>query len=191
MRMRWVTTFAASAFLIAAGWGSAAARRQSPPPASKFKLTTNAFSDGGRIPTRFSCVDPKADSPRLAWSNPPAGTMSFAVIMHDVDTAPRQGTMDVTHWIFWNVPASATSLPAGIKPGTSPDGIRQGKNIRQVDGYLPVCPPPGSFPHHYIIEMYALNTELDLAAGSTRMELLKAMDGHVIGESAYVGRFGR
>jgi phosphatidylethanolamine-binding protein (PEBP) family uncharacterized protein len=64
-------------------------------------------------------------------------------------------------------------------------------NIRKVNGYQPPCPPPGANPHHYIFEIYALDTKLDLPAGSPRTDLLKAMDGHVIGKATYVGIFGR
>lgn len=189
MRIRWVASLAAVGFWVAVGLGSAVARRQ--PPPSKFRVMTPAFSDGGKIPTRLSCADPKAASPALEWSNPPAGTKSFALIFHDVDFAPGKGSMDVTHWIFWDVPAGTMSVPAGVEPGASPDGMRQGENTHKIAGYLPVCPPPGALPHHYIIELFALDTDLNLPAGSTRTELLDAMNGHVLGKAGYVGRFGR
>jgi len=102
-----------------------------------------------------------------------------------------KGVMDVTHWIFWGIPGASTSVTAGVKPDSMPDGIMQGVNIRKVNGYQPPCPPPGATPHHYIFEIYALDTKLDLPAGSARADLLKAMDGHVIGKSTYVGLFGR
>jgi hypothetical protein len=102
-----------------------------------------------------------------------------------------KGAMDVTHWIFWNIPGTSSAVGAGVKPDSSPDGIVQGVNIRKVNGYQPPCPPPGATPHHYIFEIYALDTKLDLAAGSSRADLLKAMDGHVIGKSTYIGMFGR
>lgn len=143
------------------------------------------------IPTQFSCADPNAASPALSWSNAPAAAVSFAIIMHDTDAAPMKGAMDVTHWIFWGIPGTSTSVAAGIKPDSSPDGIVQGVNIRKVNGYQPPCPPPGATPHHYIFEIYALDAKLDLAAGSARADLLKAMDGHVIGKATYVGMFGR
>ena len=162
-----------------------------PPPPSKFKLMSSAYAEGSMIPTQYSCADPNATSPALSWSNPPAAAVSFAMIMHDTDAAPQKGTMDVTHWIFWNIPASSTSLDGGIKPDTSPEGIVQGKNIRNVNGYQLPCPPKSATPHHYIFEIYALDTKLDLPAGSPRADLLKAMDGHVVGKATYVGLFGR
>jgi hypothetical protein len=177
--------------LVAAAVSTAAQQQAAPPPPSKFKLTSSAYAEGSMIPTQYSCADPNAASPALSWTNPPNNTQSFAVIMHDTDAAPMKGVMDVTHWIFWGIPASSTSVPAGIKPDSSPDGIVQGVNIRKVNGYQPPCPPPGATPHHYIFEIYALDAKLDLPAGSARADLLKAMDGHVIGKSTYVGNFGR
>ena len=177
--------------LVLAGVGSAAAQQGQAPPPSKFMLMSSAFSDGGKIPNNISCADPNAASPALSWMNPPAGTMSFAMIMHDTDAAPQKGTMDVTHWILWNLGASSTSLSASVKPDSSPEGIAQGKNVRGVNGYQPPCPPPGATPHHYTFELYALDTKVDLPAGSTRADLLKAMDGHVIGKATTGGTFGR
>jgi Raf kinase inhibitor-like YbhB/YbcL family protein len=177
--------------LALAGVGIAAAQQGQAPPPSQFKIMSAAFSDGSKIPTQFSCADPNATSPALNWSNPPAGAMSFAMIMHDPEGAPMKSSTDVTHWILWNLQASSTSLMANVKPDSSPEGIAQGKNVRGVNGYQPPCPPPGATPHHYTFELYALDTKLDLPAGSTRADLLKAMDGHVIGKAAYIGLFGR
>src|SRR3984893_5242969 len=179
--------------LLTLAMGSAAAQQQQAPaaPPSKFKLMSSAYSEGSMIPTQYSCADPNASSPALQWNNPPAGAASFAVILHDTDAAPAKGTMDVTHWIFWNIPASSTMVAAGVKPDSSPDGIVQGKNVRNVNGFQPPCPPPGATPHHYIFELYALDTKLDLPAGSARADLLKAMDGDVTVKAVYVGVFGR
>jgi len=179
--------------MLAIGAAAQQAPAQQAPaaPPSKFKLMSSAYNEGSMIPTQYSCADPNASSPALQWNNPPAATMSFAVILHDTDAAPAKGTMDVTHWIFWNVPAGSTSVAGGVKPDASPDGIAQGKNVRNVNGYQPPCPPPGATPHHYIFELYALDTKLDLPAGSSRADLLKAMEGHVIGKATYVGLFGR
>jgi Raf kinase inhibitor-like YbhB/YbcL family protein len=182
--------------LLWLGMGNAGAQQvpagQAPAaPPSKFKLMSSAYNEGSMIPSQYSCADPNASSPALQWSNSPAATVSFAVVLHDTDAAPAKGTMDVTHWIFWNVPANSTSVAGGVKPDSSPDGMMQGKNVRNVNGYQPPCPAPGATPHHYIFELYALDAKLDLPAGSARADLLNAMDGHVIGKATYIGLFGR
>jgi hypothetical protein len=193
MRTKLVGLLTVLAFLFVAGTANLAAQQPAapPPPPSKFKLMSSAYPEGSMIPTQYSCADPNAASPELSWSNPPASAVSFAVIFHDTDAAPMKGVMDVTHWIFWGIPATSTSVAAGIKPDSMPGGIEQGANIRKVNGYQPPCPPPGATPHHYIFELYALDTKLDLPAGSARADLLKAMDGHVVGKATYVGLFGR
>ena len=188
-RMLWLTTimFSALAFVgIAAGQG----QRGGGAP-SKFMLTSPEIPDGSAIPTQFTCADSAAATPELQWSAPPAAAMSFALIMHDLDGAPMKGTMDITHWIVWGISGSSTSLPAGIKPDSSPDGIMQGKNVRNVNGYQPPCPPPGGAAHDYVLELYALDAKLDLPAGSSRADLLKAMDGHVVGKASLTAHFGR
>ena len=191
MRTHAVLSIVVLAFLLAFGIGSLAAQQQAPPPPSKFKLMTSAFSEAAQIPNQFTCADPNVASPPLQWSNPPAAAASFALVFHDTDAAPAKGTMDVTHWILWNIPAASTQLAGNVKPDASPDGIAQGKNIRGVNGYQGPCPPPGATPHHYVFELYALDQKLDLPAGASRADLLKAMDGHVVGKATYVGLFGR
>src|SRR5271169_2175359 len=193
MRKRFLQSLIVLAILSVAVAAVVAAQQPAatPPPPSKFKLMSSAYSEGSMIPTQYSCADPNGASPALSWSNPPAAAVSFAVIFHDTDAAPMKGTMDVTHWIFWGISATSTSVAAGVKPDSSPDGIVQGKNVRKVNGFQPPCPPPGATPHHYIFEIYALDAKLDLPAGSPRADLLKAMDGHVIGKASYFGMFGR
>jgi Raf kinase inhibitor-like YbhB/YbcL family protein len=179
------------AALLVAGAASLAAQQQAAAPPPKFKLSTSAYTEGSMIPTQYSCSDPNPASPALTWSNPPANTASFAIILHDSDAAPGKNTMDVTHWIFWNIPATSMQMMGNVKPDATPDGIQQGKNVRGVNGYQPPCPPPGGTEHHYIFEIYALDTKLDLTTGASRADLLKTMDGHVIGKATYVGLFGR
>ena len=184
--MRYIAVLAA--LLASAG---ALAQQQSAPPPSRFQLMSAAFQEGKMIPTQYTCAAGDFQSPPLAWSNAPQGAQSFAIIMHDTDAAPRKGVMDVTHWILWGIPADTMQLEAGVMPDAMPHGIRQGKNIRGVNGYQGPCPPPGATPHHYIFEIYALDQALDLSPGSSRDELRNAMDGHVVGKATYVGMFGR
>lgn len=164
--------------------------QQQPAPPSRFTVSS-VYADEDWIPLQYTCGVPDGSSPRLQWNEPPQGTASFALIFHDTDAAPGKGSMDVTHWIVWNIPGSASHLLPGVAPETSPDGIQQGKNVRGVNGYQPPCPPVGAKPHHYVLEIYALDTKLSLMAGSSRADLLNAMDGHVIGKATLVGVFGQ
>ena len=193
MRMKVMQPLVAVTLLCAAFAVPAHARQanRTATPAPQLKMTVSGYSDGGDIPVKYTCAA-KADmvSPMIEWSDAPKDTVSFALILHDADAHPRKGISDVSHWIMWNIPATATQLPEGLKPSDAPmtDGAVQGKNIRGVDGYAGPCAPPGK-PHHYMYELYALDTKLDLAPGASRDDLLKAMDGHIIGKSAYVGMF--
>jgi Raf kinase inhibitor-like YbhB/YbcL family protein len=185
-----VTNVLVVLMLLATAAEKLMAQQQSAPAPSQFKMTS-AYYDEDWMPVQYTCGTADGASPAVQWTDPPSGTISFALIFHDMDVAPGNGAMDVTHWIPWNIAASATRLPAGVQPDSSPDGIQQGKNVRGVNGYQPPCPPVGVRPHHYIFELYALDTKLDLPAGSSRADLLKALDGHVIGKASLVGIFGQ
>ncbi|HEX5226436.1 MAG TPA: YbhB/YbcL family Raf kinase inhibitor-like protein [Bryobacteraceae bacterium] len=156
------------------------------------KITVSGYSDGGEIPEKYTCAaKPPGGSPQIEWSGAPSGTMSIALIFHDGDVHPGKSFDDVTHWIAWNIPASATSLAADQKTEAEmPDGMRQGKNIAQRVGYMGPCPPPG-LPHHYTLELYALDSKLDIPSTSGRDELQKAMGGHILASGVYNGQFHR
>jgi Raf kinase inhibitor-like YbhB/YbcL family protein len=162
------------------------------PPAPPLKLTIASFSDAGEIPVKFSCsAQPSAVSPAMQWSSVPSSTVTFAMIMHDPDVAMRRGPDDVVHWMWWNVPASATGLPEAV-PTTAEisGGGEQGNNVSGKPGYFGPCPPPPA-PHHYTFELYALDTKLDLAPTASRADLLKATEGHIVGKAVYIGLFHR
>lgn len=183
--------------LIVAGGAGLAVGRQggapATPPPPPLSLKTSAFSDGGDVPSKYGCDVAQGApmvSPALTWTNVPKAAVTLTLIMHDTDANPQKGILDVTHWTVFNIPASASSLAEGIAPDTAVgDGGMQGKNIRGVNGYQAPCPPKGGPAHHYVFELYALDTKLDLPAGTPRADILKAMDGHIVGKSSYVGLF--
>lgn len=159
---------------------------------SPLKITVSGYNDGGEIPEKYTCAaKPPGGSPQIEWSGAPSSTMSFALIFHDGDVHPGKSFDDVTHWIAWNIPASAKELPADMpKTADMSDGTRQGNNIARQTGYMGPCPPPG-LPHHYTLELYALDAKLDLPTTATRDELEKAMSGHIVASGVYVGLFHR
>ncbi|MBZ5662495.1 MAG: YbhB/YbcL family Raf kinase inhibitor-like protein [Acidobacteriia bacterium] len=195
MRISVTQSFKALALLAAAGILPAAAQQAAPPaapPGPQFLLSSPGYADGADIPVKYSCsATPAAVSPALQWSNIPKGAASLTLIFHDPDAHPAKGMSDVTHWIVWNIPATATQLPENVPAGPKmDDGAIQGKNVRGVNGYQGPCPPPGK-PHHYTFELYVLDNTLDLGADASRADVMKAMDGHIIGKAVYVGFFHR
>jgi Raf kinase inhibitor-like YbhB/YbcL family protein len=161
-------------------------------------LTTSGWTDGGVIPGKYA--QPGHDvSPPLAWSwvtaTPPDNVASFVLIVHDLDAPIGGSTDDLLHWLLWNIPGSVRQLPEGVPQGaTLPDGTRQisatGPNYRG-----PAAPASGQ-PHHYVFEIYALDTMLDVAAvgatpPQTRAAVLAAMAGHVRGKGVYIGTYRR
>jgi Raf kinase inhibitor-like YbhB/YbcL family protein len=166
--------------------------------AQPLALATSAWSDGGVIPDKYA--QPGHDvSPPLAWSwptaAPPDTVASYVLIVHDLDAATGNGTDDLLHWLLWNIPGSVRQLPEGVPQGaTLSDGTRQisatGPNYRG-----PAAPASGQ-PHHYVFEIYALDTMLDVAAvgstpAQTRAAVLAAMAGHVRGKGVYIGTYRR
>ncbi len=148
-------------------------------------LTSSSFQ-GSQIPARFTCSG-AGISPQLAWSAPPAGTASFALIVTDPD-APR-GTF--VHWVLYDLPAGTRALPEGVAAqGQLDDGSRQGQNDFGEIGYGGPCPPPGS-PHHYHFMLYALDGKLNLAVGATRAQVEAAMQGHILARGELIGMYKR
>jgi len=158
------------------------------------KLSTTAWQDGGAIPPKFA--QPGRDvSPPLAWAPTPGGTSSFVLIAHDIDGATSNGTDDVLHWLVWNIPKDATSLPEGIPQSPQrADGSRQ---ISVSGPYYRGPAAPSTGPgHHYVFEIFALDTVIDVQSvgvqpGPTRSAVMAAMAGHVRGKGALVGTFKR
>jgi hypothetical protein len=146
-------------------------------------ITSPAFPDGGIIPAEYAGQG--AVSPELNWTGAPETTESFAIIFHDIDVAFGGGTDDVLHWIMWNIPGNAT----GLSRGSVPQGTVQGRGITGQNAYFGPGAPAGERYHHYVFELYALGTMLDLPPTAGRPELLAAMAGNVVAKAAYVGRF--
>jgi len=164
-----------------------------------FNVTSPSFTDGGEIPLKFSFygenVSPQFDFHWFNGMNPteqPAGVQSFAIIFRDMENATNRGPADTLHWSVFNIPATLTSLPEGLKAGEQPDGTRPGPGIRGGANGSYFGPGAGAGPfHHYMFEFFALDTKLDLPSTATRDQLLAAMEGHVLGKAVYGGRFRR
>ena len=159
-------------------------------------VTSKAWESGAEVPAKFAFGNRGGNtSPdfQFQWFNgvtpadPPANLQSYAIVFHDIENATRGGTADTLHWTAFNIPGTAKGIPEGMPAGDQPDGTRQGPGIRGGQYFGPGA-GVGPF-HHYVFEFFALDTKLDLPATATREQLMAAMEGHVVGKAAYVGRF--
>jgi Raf kinase inhibitor-like YbhB/YbcL family protein len=180
-----------------AGPGAGAPGRGGAPP-PPFRIMSPDMVDGSLLPQQFTCAaGAEAVSPPLQWMNAPRGTVSFALIVHDMEPRPQKKLDDILHWMVWNIPATATKFPQGIPSNTAdlPDGSHQTNgNPGQggIIGYLPPCPPQNvPLLHHYAFDMFALDTKVDLPETATRADVMKAMDGHILGHDSLVVPFNR
>ncbi|MBI2038287.1 MAG: YbhB/YbcL family Raf kinase inhibitor-like protein [Candidatus Magasanikbacteria bacterium] len=151
------------------------------------ELTSPVFKANEKIPAKYTC-DGEGVSPPLQISGVPGGAKSLVLIMDDPDipeTVKKNYGIEVwDHWVVFNIPVEVTT----IAEGTNPPGVL-GKNTRGNIAYGGPCPPDRE--HRYFFKLYALDVVLDLPAGSTKAEVEKAVEGHVLEKSELIGRYER
>ncbi len=145
------------------------------------ELESTAFNNGEEIPSMFTC-DGEGINPELIFKDIPKETKSLALIMDDPD-ATRGVTWD--HWVMWNISPDTVS----IKEGSVPAGAVQGQNSWPQNEYGGPCPPHGS--HRYYFKLYALDTVLNLSTTAESLDLVSAMQGHIIEQAELMGRYQR
>ncbi len=195
----WIGTLVGSLFLTAVPAAAQQPAAGAAPATPAMVLTVQGFPDGGEIPVRFSQAAPGAapgegTSPAMNWTNVPADTQSFVLNMRDLDVARNRTTEDPAPWVVWNSPATATGMTEGQPRGARlPDGSFQISATGQV--YRGPGAPATGPRHHYMFEIYALDTKLDVQptadAFETRTKVMQAMQGHVLGKAVYGGLFKR
>jgi len=182
---------------LAAMLGSQAAQA-----ADYFTLTSTSIKNGERISRLYGGDDQKRAcsprnpaicpcpgknvSPQLKWSNAPAGTKSFAIVMYDID---GQWGAGVTHWVAYNIAATTTELAEG--DGTKGLGSTGGPGPRNNPNYMAPGPPQGDGPHNYLITVMATALEPTLAAGLTRDQFLAAAKGKLLASATIAGLYAR
>jgi Raf kinase inhibitor-like YbhB/YbcL family protein len=176
------------------GGGGGGGRGRGRGPIVVMTLTSSAFADGARIPEKYAQPGHEL-SPPLTWSGAPDSTVSFVLIVHDLDAAIGNGIDDMLHWMVWNIPGGTSSLAEGV-PALSQlaDGTRQ---ISATGPYYraPAAPASGP-PHHYLFELYALDIMLDVPAigaapPATRASAIAGMASHVRAKASLVGLYRR
>ena len=183
--------FVAGLGLVSQSAAFAQPKAGGPPPGPGLTLTSPDFEDGGIIPNKYTQADPNPISPKLEWTHVPAGTVSFALILHDPDVALQKKTDDVLHWMIFNIPGTATGLPQHV-PATAKldDGSITPRTYAAASASWGQAWVRGAC-HHYTFELYALDTKLDLGLDATRAEVLAAMQGHILAKGVLAGRFHR
>jgi len=191
MRVTFPATFSLAAALLLAAATPAAAQG-----AGRFTLTSPDLRPGGTIAARhvgnyMGCTGQNV-SPALRWSGAPAGTKSFAITAYDPDAPTGSGWW---HWVVYNLPASATTLPAGAgdsKGAGLPSGAAQGNTDVGQPGYFGPCPPPGDKPHRYIFTVYALKTaKIDVPANATAAMVGFNLHANQLAKATLTARYGR
>ena len=150
---------------------------------ARISVTSPAFAAGAAIPLRHSAYG-EGISPEIRWSGVPGGTASLVLMMEDPDA---RSARPYVHWLVWNIAADSTGLPEGLAGAPS---VTQGRNNRGSSVYFGPR-PPGSQPHRYHFQLFALDTRLDLPAGARREALLAAMNGHVLAKGDLIGLFAQ
>jgi Raf kinase inhibitor-like YbhB/YbcL family protein len=193
--MRFLRLF--SVFVAMSGFAMTVAAQapagQAAPAPVPMVMSITAFADGAEIPAKYTQAGDQI-SPAISWTNVPAGTVTFLLHMHDLEVSRNHTTDDQLHWIVWNIPGTATGLPEGV-----PKGAQLANGAYQLSATGAVYRGPGAPAngprHHYTIEVFALDTKVDVQPGTdafdTRTAILKAIQGHILGKAVYMGLFRR
>ncbi len=149
--------------------------------AAPFTIKTHGFPNQGTIPVVYSC-DGSNLTPSVSWSDAPAGTKSFVLIMHSPDATIRN---PFYNWVLFNIPATATGISENA---VLPEGTQIGNNSLGEAKYNGPCPPDDRL-HHYILTVYALDKRLDLSEGTEPEDVLTSMKYHILKEAKTGGSF--
>ncbi|TVS08865.1 MAG: YbhB/YbcL family Raf kinase inhibitor-like protein [Gammaproteobacteria bacterium] len=163
---------------------------------AEFQLSSPEFEDGGMLTERhvfagFGCSGDN-QSPALAWSDPPEGTESFALLVHDPDAPIASGWW---HWVLIDIPADTRALTANAgdpAAGLAPEGSRQIVTDFGVPGWGGPCPPEGREPHRYNFTLVALDTaQLEIPEGASTALVAFMVEGAKLGEARLTGLYQR
>ena len=156
------------------------------PPEARMQISSSSFTAQGSIPAKYTC-EGSDTSPPLAWSGLPATAKSLALIVDDPDAPdPKAPKMTWVHWVLYNLPAQAPGIAEGGSRALPP-ATKEGLNDWKRTGYGGPCPPIGR--HRYFFKLYALDTVLPDLGKPSKADLLKAMEGHVVGNAELIGTY--
>lgn len=147
---------------------------------AEMKLSSTAFAHKGTIPALYTC-DGRDINPPLKIEQAPTEARSLALIVDDPDAPVGMWV----HWVVWNIPPQT----AEIRENSVPTGAQQGRNDWRRNSYGGPCPPSGT--HRYFFKLYALDTTLNLGTITTKSDLEKAMQGHIVAQAQLIGLYQR
>jgi Raf kinase inhibitor-like YbhB/YbcL family protein len=154
---------------------------------SSLSLRSRSFRPNEEIPIEHTC-EGSDRSPALEWSGVPPGTKTLALIVDDPDAPdPKAPQRTWVHWVVYNLPATASGLPAGASAADLPKGASVGNNDWRKPTWGGPCPPIGR--HRYFFKLYALDRVLEGLGTPTKAELEKSMEGHILGKAELIGTY--
>jgi Raf kinase inhibitor-like YbhB/YbcL family protein len=141
-------------------------------------VTSPAFLAHAHVPAPYTCNGENI-SPPLELGDIPPRTKSLVLIVEDRDAAPNPWV----HWLVFNIPPTATSVPPGHIPEGGTEGIANGG----THGYEGPCSKYFSGIHHYYFQIFALDTLLDLPPKADKKQVVATMQDHIVGSATLLG----
>jgi Raf kinase inhibitor-like YbhB/YbcL family protein len=148
---------------------------------TNLQLTSSAFSHGDEIPRKFGYKNGNI-SPPLTIDKIPSDAKSMTLIMDDPDAMGAVGKVWV-HWVMWNINPTTTEVTESMTPNGSVEGMTDFGEV----GYGGPAPPDKR--HTYVFKLYALDSMLDLSSESSKADVEKAMEGHIIEQVQLTGTY--
>ncbi len=145
------------------------------------QLTSSGFSDGDEMPIELGYKNGN-ETPALSINGIPEGTKSLALIMDDPDAMGAVGKVWV-HWVVWNIDPTREFITGNPQESKFVEGMTDFGEV----GYGGPAPPDKR--HTYVFKLYALDTKLDLPDKSTKADVEKAMEGHILEQATLTGTY--
>ena len=160
-----------------------------PPIDNNFTLTSTSFKDGKRIPSINVCMElgGSNQSPQLSWSDAPANTKKYAIVMDDEVSPCGKGDGACKHWGLFNIPSSITEVSEDLEIATI-EGTVEGRNYVGTQDYEGPCPP---FKHTYKTTVFALDGTMPTIGRTsmTRSQFKSTYKTHILDSVTISGTF--
>ncbi|MFT3924200.1 MAG: YbhB/YbcL family Raf kinase inhibitor-like protein [Myxococcales bacterium] len=154
----------------------------------EFAVTSPAFIANMAIPS-FYTADGRGLSPPVRWRGAPLEARSIMLVIEDVDSP---SLLPLVHGMAWVAGRPQGEIIEGaLNAGSDGALTTLGRNSFLRAGYLPMDPPPGHGPHHYMFQVFALKNVLQLQGIPGRNAVLDAMRGQVLAHGRLLGIYER